>query len=241
MAVDGPGHLAVVDRKGLLAEDLLHHKDRLGKTDVAKLRRRRQIADREHARRPSCASIRPRRTWPRSSSSTPVPSASKPVGERAPADRHHDRLDLELLAIAEVHGRVVAVRLVAVHHDAGAHGHPAPGERPYDDVGHIRVAAREDLRQRLQQGDLDTEIDQHARRTRSRWRRLRSPPPMRELAESQHLVRGLDVAAVHVKSGQRPRHRSRRQHDVLGAEVGSRPPRMTSPRRSCRGAGARRR
>ena len=52
MAVDGPGDLAVVDRKGPFAEDLLDGEDRLGETDMSQLRCRDEIADGEDTRRP---------------------------------------------------------------------------------------------------------------------------------------------------------------------------------------------
>ena len=204
-----------------LAEDLLDHQDRLGKTDVSELRRRRSDRRPRRLHRPSCASIR------RLGHEAPLveldagPVGEKPVGERAPADRHHDRR-----------------RPRASRHRRGSRPCRSPfgswlftttpvrtsiprrRERPYDDVGHIRVAARQDLRQRLEQGDLDTEVEHHRSELAADCAAADHRRRLRKLTERQHLVRGLDVAAVHVKSWQGPRNRSRRQHDVLGAKSG---------------------
>ena len=130
------------------------------------------------------------------------------VGERAPPDRHHDRLHLELLPVAEEHSRVVALGLVTGDDHAGAHRDPALGEGPHDHAGHVRVAAGEDLRQGLQQRDLHAEIDEQRGELAADGARADHGRRLRELAERQHLVRGLDVAPVHLEAGKRPRHRA---------------------------------
>ena len=161
MAVDAPGHLAVVDRNGRLAEDLLHHEDRLGKTDVSQLRRRRRDRRPRTRPRPSCASTRRRVRGPARRARRR--SRRREARRRAGAGR-------PTITIVWTSSFSPSPKFTAVWSPFGSWPFtttpvrtvdPAPGERPYDDVGHIRVAAREDLRQRLEQGDLDTEIDQH--------------------------------------------------------------------------------
>ena len=105
VAVDGPGHLAVVDRDGPLAEDLLDDEDRLGEADVGQLRRRRRGRRRRTRPRPSCASTRPRVHSPARRARRRCPSASSPSESGRLPDRHDDRLDLELLAVAEARPR----------------------------------------------------------------------------------------------------------------------------------------
>ena len=101
MAVDGPGHLGVVDRDDRLAEDALYDHDRLrrsrhGPAGVSRRRRRRRT-------RPSTP-VRIALVHVHESTGVDLDTGAlgqQPVGAGAAADRHQDHLDLELLPIGE--------------------------------------------------------------------------------------------------------------------------------------------
>ena len=136
------------------------------------------------------------------------------VGERAAADRHQDRLDLELLAIPEDHRGVITVGLVPGDHDASPHGDAALGERPDDHVGHVLVATGKDLGQGLQQRDLHTEIGQHRGELAADGTGADHRRRARKFTEVQQLVRGQHVTAVDLEAGKASRDRTRSKHDI---------------------------
>ena len=117
---------------------------------------------------------------------------------------------------------MLAVGLVPGDADAGSHGDPPLGEGPDDDVGHVLVAAGEDLGQRLEERDPHPEIGEHrgelatdgpgADHGRRAW----------QLAQVQQLVRGLDITPVHLETGKRPRDGARGEHDVAPRQLAQR-------------------
>src|SRR5579872_1449690 len=217
VAVDAPRHGSVVHRDARLAEDLLHDEDRLGETDVGQLRRRHEVARRVDALGARAHPLVDPHETPLVHLD-PRPLPEEVVGERAPADRDDDRVDHDRLALAEAHGRAVAARLVAVHGYAGVDGDPPLLERAHDDVGDVAVAAREQLRERLEHRHLHAEVRHHRGELAADGAPADDGGRARERRQREHLVGGHDVLAVGLEAGDEPRHRPGRQHDVAAGE-----------------------
>ena len=148
--------------------------------------------------------------WPRSVTRTPVSLGDHTVGERRAADRDHHQVGLDRLSVTEAHGGGAARRRgVTADRDAGAHVDALLLEGLKDDLGHVLVAARQDLGQRLEDGHRGAQVGQGWARTRSRSlpadddgtirdardvenRRRSRPARQLEAGDDQHRARGED-------------------------------------------------
>src|SRR5207248_11613849 len=137
----------------------------------------------------------------------------EPVGQGPSTDRHHDGVDCDRVT-AEVHGRAVPARLVAVDLDAGAHLYAPTLERSGDHVDDVVVTTRQQLRQDLEQGDLHAEVAHHRCELAADGAAADDDGRGRQRVEVEHLVGGHHDAPVDVEAGKRSRHRSRREEHV---------------------------
>ena len=103
MAVDAPGHVVVVDRHRVLAEDVLDDDDGLGERDVGQRRGGDAVTDGVDGVLAGTAALV-------DLDEAPIvdlhAGAVEPevVGGGSPADRHDDHVDVDALAVTERHG-----------------------------------------------------------------------------------------------------------------------------------------
>ena len=189
--------------------------DALGEADVGELRRGDEVADRPHAVARRVRQRSSTSTKPRSSTSTPVPSSPRSSRQRAAADRHDDRVDVDRLRPRRTAPWCRRRRgLVAVDLDAGADVDAPLLERAHDDVGDVVVAAGQDLGQRLEDRDLGAEVGHDRGELAADGAAADDDRATTAAVEHQHLVGGHDEAAVDLEAGDRAGHRARREDHV---------------------------
>ena len=158
-------------------------------------------------------------TNPRSSRVTPVPSASRPVGERSPTDRQHHGVDGDVLAVAEADGGPRPVGRVPVHLHPGVDVDPPLAKRARHDADHVAVASRQQRRQRLEHRDLAAEVREHRGELAADGAAADHGHRRRQSVERQDLVGGEHQPAVDVEAGDGARHRPGGEHDVAARDL----------------------
>ena len=151
MAVDGPGHLAVVDRHHRLAQHALDRDDGLGEPDVGQLRRPGHDVAHGPDAVDAGALVLVGHDEAALVDLDADPVGHQPFGAGAPAHRHHDGLDVAGL-VARLHRRdgAVARRRVPLDLDAGDDVDAPLLEGAGDQADDVVVAAGEDGVERLE-------------------------------------------------------------------------------------------
>ena len=223
VAVDGPRDPRVVDRvsaahrAGPSRPGSPRRRPR-GRAAVWRSRRRRPRREGSPVRQCSSTTRCPRSpTW------TAVPSAEQPVGERAP-DRPRPRP-----------GRCRSSRrrrtpppcrcrrtrcpdVVAVDRHPGAHVDALLLERLQHRAGDVIVTARQDLRQRLEDRDLRTQVgERRCELAADRPAADHHRPPW-DVRDVEELVGGHHDRAVGLEPGDDPRHRPAREDHCVTRE-----------------------
>src|ERR671911_2366547 len=162
LAVDAPWHPAVVDRHGLLTEDVGDGDDGLGEADMRELGRVDAVAHRPHALLARAAHVVDHHEAPLVELHARSLEAQVGGGGLAShGDDHH--VGLDRVGALDVDDGAAVRRLVAGDVHAGAHVDVALLERALDDLGDVPVEAGQDLGQRLEHGDLRTQVGHHRR------------------------------------------------------------------------------
>ena len=81
--------------------------------------------------------------------------------------------------------------------------HPALGERALDDLAHLAVLERHDLRQVLEQGHPDADVVEHAGELHAHRAGTDDDDVLGQAGRAQHVVAGHDPGAVWLEPGQR--------------------------------------
>ena len=164
LAVDGPGHVVVVDRHGVLTQNVTDHADTFGEAHMSQLWGGDAVTDGPHA-------VHGRSTGVVHCDEPPIVEfdagalGQQRIGVGPPTHRDDHHVALDALAIAEV-DRGTARPVGAVPADL----HPCPNsdllllERPQNLLGNILVQAGKDLGHRLEDGDLGTHVGHRGRK-----------------------------------------------------------------------------
>jgi hypothetical protein len=219
VAVDRPGDAVVHDRHRRLAEQMLDHEHRLGVADVRQLGGVDEVADGVDARLTGAAVLV-------DDDEAAVVDldlrALEPqlVRERATADRHDARVDLERLVIAEVDGRAARVGgRVAGDLDPGADVDLLLLEALHHHVGDIGVETREDLGETLEDRHLRAQVGEGGRELAPDRSTTDHGHPLGHVIEIEHLVARQDGPTT-LEVGDQAWHRPGRQHDVAAGDGG---------------------
>ena len=219
LAVDAPRHFAVVDRDGVLTEDVLDHQDPFGEPDVRQLRRGDEVADGIHAlfaRAAPLVDLDEALVAHDHAALRPV--EPERLGIRTATDGEHDEIDLDRLAVAELHRGAAAllVRRVPRDGDAGAHVDASLLERLEHDLRDVFVQAGQDLRQRLEDRDLRAEVAHHRCELTPDGAAPDHDRGTGKLVDREQLVAGDDQRAVDVEARDRAGHGTRGEDDRVG-------------------------
>ena len=129
------------------------------------------------------------------------------LAARPGRDQHHLGPQLRgVLALGpdvEAHALVVDRDRLGVEPGVRHHGDPALGEAPLDDAADLRVLERDDVRQVLEQRDLDADVMEHRRELDADGAGTHDHDVLRERVEPEDLVAGHDPLAVDLETGQR--------------------------------------
>lgn len=214
MAVDRPWHPVVVNRDRLLTKQVFHDHHRFGVSDVGELGRVDQVTDRIYLRfgglavfvdRDEAALVGLHR------------GAFEPelIGEGSAADRDHNGIDVEALAVSELDGRsTVVIELVTRHRYPGTDIDAFLLETAHDNVGHVGVQTGKNLGKALEDRHVGTEIGKRRCELAADRPASDDGEPVGHRGQVEHLVGGHDRAAS-IKSRDGPRHRTGCQDDVL--------------------------
>jgi hypothetical protein len=145
------------------------------------------------------------------------------VGVGTAADADHHGIDLDALALAEVHdGAATTGGRVAGDLHPGADVDVLLLEAAHHDVGEIRVEAGQHLRHPLEDGDRGAEIGEGAGELASDGAAADDHHAGGHSVEHEHFVAGHHRAAGHhVEAGDGARHRTRGQQHMAAGEGGA--------------------
>ena len=162
MTVDAPRRPVVIQRRRFLSQRIGHGQHALGERHMGQLRSVDQVTDRPDTRlRGAATTVYLDKTalvdHHRSTAET------QPVGVGPAADRHHYQFNVHRLAVAEGHGRVRRRRVdrMAVDRSRSVYCDPAFLEAARHHLGRVAVASSQYLVQRLDHGDLYSEVGHH--------------------------------------------------------------------------------
>ena len=221
-AVDAPRHPVVGDGHRVLTEHVLDGDDRLGEADVGEGGRGDEVTDRPRPFDRGAAQLVDLHE------ATVVDLDTRPLEaeglrERPAADGDDDEIGLDRLAAVDLDDCSAALlRRVPGHGDTGADVDALAPERLHDHVGDVLVAARQDLRQPLEDRHLRAEVGEHRRELAPDGTATDHDRRGRQRREVEELVGGDDEGALDIEAGDRPRHRSGGEDHRVGGELGLR-------------------
>ena len=142
------------------------------------------------------------------------------VGEGAAPDGHHHQFDRQRFALAERDGGRGArrVRGVAFDRHTGPDGDAAFLEAAHHDVGHVLVAAGQDLIHRFEDGDLRAEVGHHRGELAADGTAADHDGALGQLRDRQQFIGGGDEPTVEFETGDGARHRTRREDHLIALQ-----------------------
>ncbi len=227
----------VVDGDHSLTEDVFDRDYPLGEGDMGELWCVHDVADGPHSLRPGAHVLV-------DSDETSLchydagAVGEEPFGQRAAADRDHDRVDRDRLIVPERDRRPRPVGRMAVHRHPGVHGDAPLAKRACDHPHDIGVTPGQKRGEQLEHRDLAPEVTEHRGELATDRPATYDRYGRRQLIEAEDFVRAEHELPVHLEALDRARNGPRRQHHVpSGNLVGALGPAHFDPTATVQGPG----